>query len=131
MADVMVIRTDQRGPGSIIQAIVRSDTSADILSFDTDLERFTGSDGLTTAASGRVLDGSTGHHRLIVATIRDGELIATALEARRPLRDHAVAGRRSPAGRRVAGRVGALPPGRGPGSGGGRLPPRRAHRPHS
>jgi tetratricopeptide (TPR) repeat protein len=38
-----------------------------------DLERFTGPDGLTRAAIGRVLDGH-GHHRLIVATIRDGEL---------------------------------------------------------
>jgi tetratricopeptide (TPR) repeat protein len=38
-----------------------------------DLERFTGPDGLTRAAIGRVLDGR-GHHRLIVATIRDGEL---------------------------------------------------------
>lgn len=31
MADVMVTRADRRGPGSILQAIVRSDTSADIL----------------------------------------------------------------------------------------------------
>lgn len=38
-----------------------------------DLERFTGPDGLTRAAVGRVLEGR-GHHRLIVATIRDGEL---------------------------------------------------------
>jgi tetratricopeptide (TPR) repeat protein len=38
-----------------------------------DVERFTGPDGLTRAAIGRVLDGR-GHHRLIVATIRDGEL---------------------------------------------------------
>jgi hypothetical protein len=35
MADVMVTRADRRGPGSILQAIVRSDTFADILSFDT------------------------------------------------------------------------------------------------
>lgn len=38
-----------------------------------DIERFTGPDGLTRTAIGRVLDGR-GHHRLIVATIRDGEL---------------------------------------------------------
>lgn len=38
-----------------------------------DIERFTGSDGLTRAAIGRVLDGR-GHHRVIMATIRDGEL---------------------------------------------------------
>jgi tetratricopeptide (TPR) repeat protein len=38
-----------------------------------DLERFTGPDGLTRAAIGRVLDGR-GHHRLIMATMRDGEL---------------------------------------------------------
>ena len=38
-----------------------------------DLERFTGPDGLTRAAIGRVLDGRR-HHRLIVATMRDGEL---------------------------------------------------------
>jgi AcrR family transcriptional regulator len=31
MADVMVTRADRRGPGSILQAIVRSDVSADIL----------------------------------------------------------------------------------------------------
>ncbi len=31
MADVMVTRADRRGPGPILQAIVRSDTSADIL----------------------------------------------------------------------------------------------------
>jgi AcrR family transcriptional regulator len=31
MADVMVNRSDRRGPGPILQAIVRSDTSADIL----------------------------------------------------------------------------------------------------
>ncbi len=30
MADVMVTRADRRGPGPILQAIVRSDTSADI-----------------------------------------------------------------------------------------------------
>lgn len=38
-----------------------------------DLERFTGPDGLTRAAIGRMLD-SRGHHRAIVATMRDGEL---------------------------------------------------------
>ncbi len=38
-----------------------------------DLERFVGPDGLTRAAIGRVLDGRR-HHRLIVATMRDGEL---------------------------------------------------------
>jgi hypothetical protein len=38
-----------------------------------DLERFAGPDGLTRAAIGRVLDGRR-HHRLIVATMRDGEL---------------------------------------------------------
>ena len=37
MADVMVTRTDRRGPGPILQAIVRSDTSAEIL--DTAVER--------------------------------------------------------------------------------------------
>jgi MFS family permease len=31
MADVMVTRADRRGPGSILQAMVRSDTAADIL----------------------------------------------------------------------------------------------------
>jgi AcrR family transcriptional regulator len=31
MADVMVTRVDRRGPGPILQAIVRSDTSAEIL----------------------------------------------------------------------------------------------------
>ena len=30
MADVMVARADQRGPGPVVQAIVRSDTSAEI-----------------------------------------------------------------------------------------------------
>jgi tetratricopeptide (TPR) repeat protein len=38
-----------------------------------DLERFIGPDGLTRAAIGRALDGR-GHHRLIVATMRDGEM---------------------------------------------------------
>ena len=37
MADVMVTRADRRGPGPILQAIVRSDTSADIL--DAALDR--------------------------------------------------------------------------------------------
>jgi AcrR family transcriptional regulator len=37
MADVMVTRADRRGPGPILQAIVRSDTSAEIL--DTAVDR--------------------------------------------------------------------------------------------
>jgi AcrR family transcriptional regulator len=37
MADVVVARSDRRGPGPILQAIVRSDTSADIL--DAALDR--------------------------------------------------------------------------------------------
>jgi AcrR family transcriptional regulator len=37
MADVVVARADQRGPGPIIQAIVRSDTSAEIRAAALDL----------------------------------------------------------------------------------------------